>query len=102
MGILLVFALLAFIMWWLKKKGAIQMAALLPSRLAARRSGTRERLLARVDGLQLSATHSLSLIRMADRAILVGISPAGFYLLESSPWKSLQSGADQKKVEQEQ
>jgi flagellar biogenesis protein FliO len=98
-GILAVFALLGFTLWWLKKKGAIQMAAFLPSRWSGRRPRESQRLLERVDGLQLSPTHSLSLIRMADRAILIGISPGGFCLVESSPWKSLQPAVDQKHAE---
>jgi hypothetical protein len=99
-GILAVFALLGFTLWWLKKKGAIQMAAFLPSRRIASRARGGKRLLERVDGLRLSPTHSLSLIRMADRGILIGISPGGFCLIESSPWKSIQPGVDQEPVEQ--
>jgi flagellar biogenesis protein FliO len=91
LAILAVFALLAFILWWLKKKGAVQMGTFLPSRWTGPRARGGERLLERVDGLQLSPTHSLNLIRMADRAILIGISPSGFCLVESSPWKSVQT-----------
>jgi hypothetical protein len=91
-GILAVFALLAFMLWLLKKKGAVRMAAFLPRWSVGRQRGE-ERLLERIDGLQLSPTHSLSLIRMADRAILIGISPGGFCLVESSPWKPIQPGA---------
>ena len=94
-GITAVFALLAFTLWFLKKKGAIRTGALLPFGLGGRRPRGEERLLERIDGLQLSPTHSLSLIRMDDRAILIGISPGGFCLVESSPWKPLPSGAAQ-------
>lgn len=71
------------------------MASFLSSRRTARHARGGERLLDRVVGLQLSPTHSLSLIRMADRGILIGISPAGFCLIESSPWKSIAPGVDQ-------
>lgn len=101
-GILAVFVLLGFTLWWLKRKGAIQVASFLPARRAARRTRGGERLLDRVEGLQLSPTHSLSLIRMADRGILIGISPAGFYLIESSPWKSIVPGVDQTRAGREQ
>jgi len=94
-GIIAVFALLAFTLWFLKKKGAVRIVSFLPFRLSARRPRGGERLLERIDGLQLSPTHSLSLIRMDDRAILIGISPGGFCLVESSPWKPLPSGAAQ-------
>lgn len=88
LGIFVVFALMGVTLWWLKKKSLIRMVPLLPARWAAGRSRAGGKLLERVDGLRLSPTHSLSLIRMADRAILVGISPAGFCLIESLPWKS--------------
>jgi hypothetical protein len=93
-GILVVFTLLGFTLWWLKKKGAIQIAGFLPSRRTARRTRGGERLLERIDSLQLSTTHSLTLVRMADRGILIGISPGGFCLVESSPWKSIQPAID--------
>ncbi len=93
-GVSAVFGLLAFLLWFLRKKGAVRMSAFLP-RLSVRRPRGEERLLERIDGLQLSPTHSLSLIRMADRAILIGISPGGFCLVESSPWKTVQPGAKQ-------
>jgi hypothetical protein len=28
---------------------------------------------------------------MGDRAILIGTSPAGFHLVESAPWKTLEA-----------
>ncbi len=95
-GVLAVFALLGLTLWWLKKKGAIQVAGFLPARLTNRGTRGGEKLLQRVDGLQLTPTHSLALVRMADRAILIGLSPGGFYLVESSSWKALQPVADQK------
>jgi flagellar biogenesis protein FliO len=94
-GILAVFALLGFTLWFVKKKGALRTTTFLPFRWGAMRARADERLLERIDGLQLSPTHSLSLIRMADRAILIGVSPGGFCLIESSPWKPLQPGAAQ-------
>lgn len=93
-SIVAVFSLLGLTLWWLKRKGAVRIGAKLPSWWKGRRSKGSERLLERIDGLQLSPTHSLSLIRMADRAILIGISPTGFCLVESSRWKSLQPAAD--------
>lgn len=93
LAILGVFALLGFTLWWLKRRGAVQLAPL-PFRMSARNKGTHPKMLQRVDALQLSPTHSLNLIRMADRAILIGISPGGFYLVESSPWKTLEAQAE--------
>ncbi|MDQ2950106.1 MAG: flagellar biosynthetic protein FliO [Acidobacteriota bacterium] len=88
LAILGVFALLGFTLWWLKRRGAVQIAPL-PFRMSARNKGTHPKMLQRVDALQLSPTHSLNLVRMADRAILIGISTGGFFLVESSSWKTL-------------
>jgi flagellar biogenesis protein FliO len=97
-----VFSLLGLTLWWLKRKGRVRIAAKLPSWWKGRRSQGSDRLLERIDGLQLSPTHSLSLIRMADRAILIGISPSGFCLIESSRWKSLQPAASHEQSDREQ
>jgi flagellar biogenesis protein FliO len=101
-GIIAVFALLAFTLWFLKKKGTIRTFAFLPLRMSSGRPRGNERLLERIEGLQLSPTHSLSLIRMADRAILIGISPGGFCLVDSSPWEPVPSGASRSVAEREQ
>jgi flagellar biogenesis protein FliO len=93
-AVLGVFALLGFTLWWLRKRGAVQGAPLLSFGLSSSRGRGQGKMLQRVDALQLSPTHSLSLVRMADRAILIGTSPAGFYLVESSSWKTLQAQAD--------
>jgi flagellar biogenesis protein FliO len=92
LAILGVFALLGFTLWWLKRRGAVQIAPM-PFRMSASK-GTHPKMLQRVDALQLSPTHSLNLVRMADRAILIGISPGGFYLVESSSWKTLEAQAE--------
>ena len=47
----------------------------------------------RIEALQLTPSHSVSLIRVADRAILIGTSPAGMHLIESTPWKTLEEYA---------
>lgn len=92
-SVLLVFALLGGILWWLRRRGAAQIRPMLPFR---RTKTSTAKLLHRVDALQLSPTHALSLVRMGDRAILLGTSPAGFHLVESAPWKTLEpKDADQ-------
>jgi flagellar biogenesis protein FliO len=90
LAILLVFALLALCLWWLRQRGAVQILASRSFRFFPERKSKGNKILQKVDALALSPTHSLNLVRMADRAILVGISPSGFYLVESSPWKSLE------------
>jgi len=93
-AVLAVFALLGLSLWWLKRSGAAQIGSNLSFRPWTPRNRTQPKILERVDALRLSPTHSLSLIRMADRAILIGTSPAGFHLVESSSWKTLQSQAE--------
>jgi Flagellar biosynthesis protein, FliO len=88
LAVLAVFGLLGATLWWLRRRGAVQLAPTLPFRLSGRKSGP-DKLLQRVEALQLSPTHALNLVRLGDRAILVGTSPAGFYLVESSSWKTL-------------
>jgi hypothetical protein len=89
-AILGVFALLGFSLWWLRKRGAVQLSPLVSFGVKGSRLTGRQKILERVDALQLSPTHALSLVKMADRAILIGTSPAGFYLVESSSWKSVE------------
>jgi flagellar biogenesis protein FliO len=95
LAVLGVFVLLGFVLWWLRKRGAVQLGSYLPTRFGALRNRSQPKLLQRVDALQLSPTHSLNLVKLADRAILIGISPTGFYLVESSSWKTLQLPPDE-------
>jgi flagellar biosynthesis protein FliO len=88
-----VFALLGLTLWWLRRKGALQLRSFMPPRFSTGRGRSEPRLLGRVEALQLTPTHSLSLIRLADRAILIGTSPAGFHLVESTSWKTLEMQA---------
>lgn len=44
------------------------------------------RRLAAVERLALSPHHSLHLVRLAGRGLLIGVSPAGCALLESGEW----------------
>ena len=70
----------------------MQIAPIVPFRTG--RDKARPQILQRIDSLRLSPTHSLNLVRMADRAILIGTSPGGFYLVESSPWKTLENHSE--------
>ena len=92
LAVLFVFALLGGSLWWLKRRGAAQISPMLPFRTG--RDRTRTQMLERVDTLRLSPTHSLNLVRMANRAILIGTSPAGFHLVESTPWKTLEQQSE--------
>ena len=87
--ILAVFALLGVTLWWLRRNGSLQLRSCLPPRFSGARP--HGRILTRIEALQLSPTHSLNLVRLGDRAILIGASPAGFHLVESTSWKTLEA-----------
>jgi flagellar biosynthetic protein FliO len=69
-----VLALLAATLWWLRRRG---LAWLLPARKAARRR------MECLERLPLGPQHTLHLVRLGDRAMLVAASPAGCTLVES-------------------
>jgi hypothetical protein len=93
-AVLAVFALLGLTLWWLRRRGALQFNTKLPFRMPKAPAGRRGKILEHLDSLALSSTHSLNVVKMADRVILVGTSPSGFYLVESSSWKALQATED--------
>lgn len=78
---LAVLALLGAMLWWLRRKGMA--APLLP-----RKSGRRLELLER---LPLSSQHSLHLVRVAERALLVAVSPSGCAVLESCEARTVEA-----------
>jgi flagellar biogenesis protein FliO len=79
-----VFSLLAAALWWLRRKGLV--------RLGARGSrGSRQQALQAVERIVLGPQHSLHLVRLAERGLLLGTSPAGCAVLESFEWASLKS-----------
>ena len=97
LAILAVFALLGLTLWWLRRNGAVQFRSMLPPRFSGFRgrgdARPQTRLMGRIEALQLTPSHSVSLIRVADRAILIGTSSAGMHLIESTPWKTLEEYA---------
>jgi flagellar biogenesis protein FliO len=76
-----VLALLAATLWWLRRGGFARFQSGRPRRAAL---GQLEQL-AR---LPLTPQHSLHLVRLAGRALLIGRSPAGLTVLESVEWKT--------------
>jgi flagellar biosynthetic protein FliO len=76
--VMLVLGALCGGLWLLKRKGWAQ--------TAFRRGGEDGRpRLEIVDRLPLTPQHSLHLVRWADRTLLIGLSPHGCSLLESTP-----------------
>lgn len=85
LGVVTVLALLAGTLWWLRRRGIASVVTL------ARRG--QSDIVQHVQRLPLSPTHSLHLIRVSGRAILLACSPSGCQLLESAPWSDYDSGS---------
>ena len=68
---LFVLALLAGTLWLLRRKGVANVHLTLPKRF----SGAKQ--MDRVEHISLSPHHSLHLVRVRNRTILIGISPSG-------------------------
>ena len=75
-GVLL---LLGASLWWLRHRGVASM----------RLPGGRKRALEAVERVALSPHHSLHLVRLGGRGILLGTSPTACAVLESFDWASL-------------
>jgi len=75
--VLIVLGLLCGALWALKRKGWARTG------LRRRREDGHPRLEV-IDRLPLTQHHSLHLVRLADRTLLIGLSPNGCNLLESS------------------
>ena len=74
--VLLVLALLAGLLWVLRNRGVV----------AFRRSGWKTsspRRLQVIERLPLTPSHSLHLVRVADRVLLIGVAPSGCTLLDT-------------------
>jgi flagellar biosynthetic protein FliO len=80
----LVLGLLAAALWLLRRQG---LAGWRGPRLSRRAAG----LMAPIERLSLSPQHSLCLVRVGERALLVAVSSAGCSLLESFPWRDLEA-----------
>ena len=81
LAVLAVFGILGAALWWLRKRGLARFAI----------GGERKKVgvLTHVDRLPLSPTHTLHLVRMADRGILVASWPGGCQAIESSAWNQI-------------
>jgi flagellar biogenesis protein FliO len=71
-----VMALTMGLLQWLRRRGVSHI------RIAPRRRSARR--LELLEKLHLTPQHSLHVVRMDDRSLLIGVSPAGCALLESA------------------
>jgi flagellar biosynthetic protein FliO len=77
-AVLFVLGVLFGSLFWLRRRGLAQLAW-----KGARGAGSRKIQL--VERLPLSTQHSLHLVRIGERELLIGVSPGGCTVLESSP-----------------
>jgi len=73
-AVVIVLGILAASLWLLQRKGLV--------RTTIRARGAGKPPLELIDRLALTPNHSLHLVRLADRTILVGLSPNGCALLD--------------------
>jgi flagellar biosynthetic protein FliO len=78
LAVVMVLGMLCALLWVLKRRGFVRT----PFRKDSHPGQPR---LEVIDRLLLTPQHSLHLIRLADRTLLVGLSPNGCNLLESGP-----------------
>jgi len=73
--VVLVLGLLGGALWWLRRKGMAQFAFKTPG-------GGKRRSIQVIERMALTPQHSLHLVRVADRTMLIAASPAGCSILE--------------------
>lgn len=86
LAVLAVFGFLGGSLWWLRRRGLARFAIGADRRKAG--------VLAKIESLPLSPTHTLHLVRMADRGILVASWPGGCQAIESSAWNQISQNLD--------
>jgi len=75
--VLLVLGLLAGLLWVLRNRG------LATFRRGGWKTSSAARRLQVIERLPLTASHSLHLVRVADRILLIGVAPSGCTLLDT-------------------
>ena len=84
LSVLFVLGLLLAALWALRRKGLTRFT---PG--AGRGKSRRNAVL--IERLPLTAQHALHLVRVADRALLIGTGPSGCSLVEGFAWKDVQA-----------
>lgn len=75
LSVVLVLGLLGGALWWLRRRGMAQFAFRAPG-------GGRRKTIQVIERMALTPQHSLHLVRVADRTVLIAASPAGCSILE--------------------
>jgi flagellar biogenesis protein FliO len=76
LAVTMVLGLLGGTLWWLRRRGLATIAGL-PAR---RKAGGLQRL----ERLPLTATHTLHLVKVGEREVLIACSPAGCQVIEGA------------------
>ncbi len=76
-AVLFVLLLLVAALWVLRRQGLATVNFALNKKLA------REKLMQVIERVPLTAHHSLHLVRVQDKVILIGVSPSGCHQIES-------------------
>lgn len=84
-AVLAVLTLLAATLWWLRRRG--------PAVGGASRRG-QGRLLESLERLPLGPQHTLHLIRLGSKALVVACSPSGCALVENVAWREIETGTE--------
>jgi flagellar biogenesis protein FliO len=86
-AVIAVLTLLGATLWWLRTRGFAAFAPV-KKRSSAKRLECLER-------LSLSQQHTLHLVRLGDTALLVASSPSGCSLVQSTPFREIQTAEEQ-------
>jgi len=81
-AVAVVLGLLCGLLWLQKHRGVLALRPL---------AHVRGRRMVCVERLQLGSQHAIHLIRLGGRGLLVASSPSGCALMESFPWRGLES-----------
>lgn len=84
LSVVFVLGLLFLALWFLRRRG---LTRLVPAVGRSRNS----RHLVLVERVSLSAQHAVHLLRVADRALVIGTGPAGCTLIEGLAWKDVKT-----------
>ena len=77
LSVVLVLGLLGVMLWWLRSKGLAQFAMKLPQ-------GSRAKHMKAIERLALTPHHSLHLVQVDGRTVLIAASPGGCSILDGA------------------
>ena len=90
LGIGFVLGLLVGALWWLRRKGLAQIGA----RRFTLGKSSRYSVLELIESRGLGPGHAVHLIRVADRAVVLTVHPAGSSVVDSRPWREIREYAE--------